>query len=119
MAFGLWFVVDGFDLGVVMGIASSEFEAGDLALREIDLAADESVRPGRVRREGVPQQRDFAVIVCAADVDHGSLEHALGIEGPHVGEGTATGSVLDADGRALMNGLHEAVGLLPDISQGT
>ena len=33
------------------------------------------------------------------------------IEGPLVGEGLSMGGVVDADGGALLDGLHEAVGL--------
>ena len=58
-----WFVVDGFDLGVVLRFASSELEAGDLAVREIDFAADQSMWPGGIEWEGVSQQGDLAVIV--------------------------------------------------------
>ena len=70
---------------MVMRFASSELEAGDLALREIDFAADQSMWPGGIKWEGVSQQGDLAVIVRAADVDHGPLELPLGIESPLVG----------------------------------
>ena len=112
-----WFVVDRFDLGVAMGFASSELEAGDLAACEIDFAADEPMGPSGIEREGVSQQRDGSLIVRATDEDHGALELAVSIEGPIVGVGSATRSILDAAGRALMHGLHKAIGLLLDISQ--
>ena len=54
----MWFVVDGFDLGVVMGFAASELEAGDLTAGEIDFAADQPVRPGGIEWEGVSEQTD-------------------------------------------------------------
>ena len=52
-----WFVVDRFDLGMVMGFAPSEIEAGVLAACEIDFAADESMRPSSIEREGLSQCR--------------------------------------------------------------
>ena len=111
------FVVDGFDLGVVMGFTSSELEAGDLSACEIDFAADESMWPSGIEWEGVSQQSDGSLIVRATDKDHRALKLALRIEGPIVGVGMSLRSILDANGRALMHGLHKAIGLLLDISK--
>ena len=67
----VWFVVDGFDLEVVMRFAASELEAGDLAAGEMDFAADQSMRPGGTEWEGVSEQTDGSLIVGAADEDQG------------------------------------------------
>ena len=106
-----WLVGSGFDLGLALRFAASEFEAGDCFAREMDLAADASVRPGGIEREGVAELQHLAPVVGATDEDHRSWEWLLRIEGPLVGEGLSMGGVLDADGGALVDGLHEAVRL--------
>ena len=100
-----------------MWFTTSELEASDLASGEIHFAADESMRPSGIEWEAVPQQRDGSLIVRATDEDHGALKFPLSIECPIVGVRPATGSILDADGRTLMHGLHEADGLLLDVSE--
>ena len=50
-------------MGLVLRFAASEFEAGDCFAREMDLAADEPVRPGGIEREGVAEQQDLALVV--------------------------------------------------------
>jgi len=75
-----WFVVDGFDLGVVMWFTASELEASDLASGEIYCEADESMRPSGIECEAVPQQRCGSLIVRTTDEDHSTLKLPLNIQ---------------------------------------
>ena len=99
-----------------MWFGSSELEESHCAVREIDFVADEPMRPDRLQRERMSQLRDRALIVRARDVDHRSLERPAEPKGPVPGKRTTRGCVLDAAGRAFVDGFHEAVGLLPDFA---
>ena len=75
-------------------------EANSL-ITEIDLPADQTVRPQWIDLKAMSKQADRAAYRSAAYEDHHSLGMSLEIGLPHGGKGTALGSILNADCGAL------------------
>jgi hypothetical protein len=86
-------------------------EANSL-ITEIDLTADQTVRPQWIDLKAMSKQADRAAYRSSAYEDHHSLGMSLEIGLPHGGKGTALGSILNADCGALPVGADVAAGLL-------
>ena len=76
----------------MIGITAAERMEANGLIAEIDLAADQTVRPQWIDLKGMSKQADRAAFRSAAYEDHHSLGVSLEIGLPKGGKGTALGS---------------------------
>lgn len=81
-------------LGV--GLPSAQGIETQGSLIEIDLTADQAVRPPAIDQEGVTQQVDLSLLAGAPQKDNAAAGMRLKIEVPPFGKESAGGSRLDA-----------------------
>jgi hypothetical protein len=103
---------------LVVWLSSSEGVEADGVGVEVELAADESVRPELVDGEGVAEQADLAAIVGASEEDNLAYGMSLKVLAPRLREGLPEGGCQDAFGGSGSCGGNEPGGLILKSLQG-
>jgi hypothetical protein len=104
--------------GLVLWLSSSEgVEADDVGV-EVELAADEAVRPEWVDGEGVAEQADLATIVGSSEENNFPCGMSLKVLPPRLREGLPEGGCQDAFGGSGSRGGNEPGGLILKSLQG-
>ena len=107
----------GFDEVVLVRFSTSESVEGDAVLIEIDVAANESVRPQGVHAEGASQEVDCARFGGSAEVDDFAGQGLAEVEPPGFREWSAWRSILNAAGGPFVGRQDETLRTLPESLQ--
>src|SRR5437588_3773573 len=92
------------------GFATAQCVETDAVNLQIDLGANQAVRPQRVNRRSATQQAGCSLLVSAARIDDPALWRRRKIRTPADGKGPARGRSVDALGRSGARGSNIGFG---------